>query len=86
MDFIPAQIDDLTASAAGEQEEADDVGLGCAGRPFGDARVEISVQSPDLIPGEKARALGPRIQPDGAGWVVLKASALHGVPQDGAEQ
>ena len=50
MDFVPAQMDDLTPSAAREQEEADDVGLGCAGPPFGDASVEMLVQDPDLVP------------------------------------
>ena len=50
VDFVPAQMDDLTPSAAREQEEADDVGLGCTGPPFGDASVEMLVQDPDLVP------------------------------------
>ena len=86
VDFVPAQIDDFAPTAAGKQEEADDVGLGGAGRPFGHARVEMLVQSPDLVPREEARAPGSRIRLDGAGRVALQASALHGVPQDGAEQ
>ena len=86
MDLVPAQIDDLTPSAAREQEEADDVGLGSTGRPFRDACVEMLVQDPDLVPREKARMPGAWIRSDGAGRVALKKRAPHGMPQDGAEQ
>ena len=85
VDCVPAKRENLAPATAGEQEQADDVGLARALRGDSGVAVECAVQAPDFIGGEKAGERGAAVHGDVAGGIDGDVTAGDGELENPAQ-
>ena len=86
VDLIPAEVQDLAAPAAGQEQEPDDVGLGGPRRALPFAGRERLVQPSDFFRTEEARAPLSGVGPHGRRGIAVQVPPPDRVTQDGPEQ
>ena len=79
MNLRPAQVDDLSLTASGEQQKADDVGLRPAFLPG--LPVQDPVQAGDLLPGQEPRELRAPVERDALRRIAFDVAAGNGEVQ-----
>ena len=78
VDLGPSERQDFALAAAGQQKQADDVGLRSARGPLLDQPVQGPVKPGDLLLRQEPGHLPARVRPDALAGIVLHEAGRHG--------